>query len=395
MSIQVDPNLLDEIKAYGTVNIESCYNCGNCTAVCALTTEEDNFPRLLIRYAQLGLKEKLVGSKELWLCYNCGECSETCPRQAEPAAYMMAARNYAIANYDIFGVGKFLFSKPLAGSITLVLLSIVLGLFMYTNRGEMTIEEVKLFEFLPYEFIHIFGLAAIVFVGLIGLITIINMLVQIARVNNLTPSSFLQAGPNKWGRAFWEAVFVQALGQKRYRQDCEEQKSEHPWYLSKWFVHATTLWGFLGLLGATTLDYLLDILGIKATGTFMPLWHPIRLLGTIAGISMVYGVSILMVKRWQRTDKAHSNSNFSDWSFLILLWLAGMTGFAVEVSLYLPPAAWGYWALIVHVAISMELLLMLPFTKFAHAMLRTVALFVHALKPVPIVQLSEQQVGTD
>jgi hypothetical protein len=43
---------------------------------------------------------------------------------------------------------------------------------------------------------------------------------------------------------------------------------------------------------------------------------------------------------------------------------------------------WGYWMFIFHVAVSITLLLLLPFTKFAHAIYRIVALYIHALKPV-------------
>ena len=60
-----------------------------------------------------------------------------------------------------------------------------------------------------------------------------------------------------------------------------------------------------------------------------------------------------------------------------------MTGFVLEIALYLPqPPVWGYGMFIVHVAFSMVLVLLLPFTKFAHAIYRIVALYVHALKPV-------------
>jgi nitrate reductase gamma subunit len=37
--------------------------------------------------------------------------------------------------------------------------------------------------------------------------------------------------------------------------------------------------------------------------------------------------------------------------------------------------AWGYWVFLVHVAVAMELVPFLPFTKFAHAMYRPVSLF--------------------
>jgi len=76
---------------------------------------------------------------------------------------------------------------------------------------------------------------------------------------------------------------------------------------------------------------------------------------------------------------------------LALLWLSGITGFIIEFALYLPGAPrWGYWMFIFHVAVSITLLLLLPFTKFAHAIYRTVALFVHELKPVPAADASPE-----
>ena len=40
-------------------------------------------------------------------------------------------------------------------------------------------------------------------------------------------------------------------------------------------------------------------------------------------------------------------------------------------------ADWMYVALLVHVVVSMEVVVLLPFTKFAHAVYRPIALFVH------------------
>lgn len=391
MSQTVDVNLLEELKKYGVVNIENCFNCGTCTAICSLTSEDTNFPRKDIRYAQLGLKDRLIGSKEIWLCYNCGECSETCPRQAEPAAFMAAARNYAIAAYDPIGLGKLLFTRPVLAGILLVVLAFVLGLFLYTNTSIMPAESLQLFEFLPREFIHTFGLVAMVVVGLLGVITLINMVTRNFRLNNITLQSCLNVSLKDWVTSLWSAIAVQGIGQTQYVRECEKFEEQKVWYLSKWFVHGSALWGFLGLLVSTGLDFLLDVIGVKPTGTHVPLWYPVRLLGTIAGILLVYGVTVLIVKRILKVDKAHSNSTFPDWAFLILLWLGGVTGFIVEISLYLPQALWGYWLLLVHVAFSMELLLLLPFTKFAHALMRTMALFIHALKPVPANVLSERQ----
>ena len=228
------------------------------------------------------------------------------------------------------------------------------------------------------------GLAAIVLVGVLSLATIFTMIARIAGVNALPAAHPEHGGRTRWVRAFWDAVVVQSIGQTRYREDCKPSKPARAWYLSRWFVHAAVMWGFMGLLLATALDYLLDVVGVKAAGTFVPLWYPVRLIGTLSGLLFMYGVSVLLYWRWRAGDKAHSLSLPSDWIFLVLLWVSGMTGFIIEIALYLPGAPrWGYWMFILHVAVSMTLLLLLPLSKFAHAPYRMVALYIHALKPLP------------
>jgi nitrate reductase gamma subunit/ferredoxin len=383
MTTRVDPNLLREIKEYGAVGVEKCFNCGNCTAVCSLVSNDDQFPRRIIRMAQLGKRDQLLGSKELWLCYNCGECSETCPQQAEPANFMAAARCYAVTHYDPIGLGKLFCKTPLIGGLVVVLMVLFFGVFMYTQSGTMATASLKLFGFIPYALVHTVGLIAMILIGLISLVTIFNMMSRIAHVNHISARNFLHGSRMNWFQAFWEAVIVQSLGQKRYRDDCETPENRGVWYLSKWFVHAATMWGFLGLLLTTALDYLLDIVGLKATGAIVPIWYPTRLLGTLSGLLFIYGVCVLLIKRWRAPDKAHSYSRPSDWIFLTLLWFSGVTGFIIEIGLYLPGAPlWAYWMFLFHVAVSMVLLLLLPFTKFAHAIYRIVALYIHALKPV-------------
>ena len=119
---------------------------------------------------------------------------------------------------------------------------------------------------------------------------------------------------------------------------------------------------------------------VKETGTPVPLWYPSRLIGTIAGLALLYGVSMFMINRVRKVNRAAQHSTVSDWLLLVLLWITGATGFVIEVALYLPDApAWGHWFFLFHVAAAMELMLFLPFTKFAHAMYRPVALFFYAL----------------
>jgi ferredoxin len=377
MSHRVDPRFLDELKKYGGVNIESCFNCGNCSAVCPLSTDSDNFPRRMIRYAQIGMKERLLRSKELWLCYQCGECTATCPRQADPGEFMAAARRYAIAAYDRFGLAKFLYTSPAFAALFSILLSVLLGVFIYSFHGLMPGDTLRLFEFIPSQIIHDGGVLAGIAIFLLAVSGMITMVLRITKENGIANGLRLN-----WLEALWKTIGIEVLGQRRYRKDCEAYSQKQPWFRQKWFIHASMLWGFLGLFLATALDYLLDLLGVKPTGTWVPIWYPVRLLGTLAGISLMYGVSAAIFRRMKKVDETSAYSTLSDWLFLILLWLGGITGFALEISLYLPqPHDWSYWMLLIHLVVVGDLFILLPFSKFAHAMYRTIALFVYHLKP--------------
>ncbi len=121
MSQRVDPTLLEELKEYGDVNIEACFNCGNCTAICPLSTDETPFPRNNIRLLQMGLRDRILESTDSWLCYYCGECSETCPKGAEPGESQMALRRWLTGQYDWTGLAKkFYTSKNFQLNINLI-----------------------------------------------------------------------------------------------------------------------------------------------------------------------------------------------------------------------------------------------------------------------------------
>jgi ferredoxin len=375
-AVRVDGSLLDDVRRFGAADVSACFSCGVCTATCPLVENDGTFPRRMIRYAQVGLRDRLLASRELWTCYACGQCSEQCPQQAEPGEFMAAARRWAIASYDRTGVARTLATRPVAGSLIAVLLAVLLAAFMYTAHGPLGATSLDLFGFIPGELIHYLGLAVMAVVAVVGGAGLATM---IGRLRRAVPAGWT---PRRGLAAAWQAVVVEGLGQRRYRGECETDV--RPWYRRRWFVHAATMWGFLGLLAATGLDYGLELLGIKTTGTPVPIWYPVRLLGTVAGVALLYGATLLAWRRYRAEERSLRHSTVADWIFLVLLWLAGASGFVLELALYLPEApTWGYGVFLFHVAIAMELVLLVPVTKFAHAVYRPVALFFLALASSP------------
>ncbi|MCK7513157.1 MAG: hypothetical protein MZV70_60130 [Desulfobacterales bacterium] len=58
---KVNDNVLAEIKKLGAFDLEACYSCGTCSAICPLSKDAVSFPRRLIRYAHAGPGEEDPG----------------------------------------------------------------------------------------------------------------------------------------------------------------------------------------------------------------------------------------------------------------------------------------------------------------------------------------------
>jgi hypothetical protein len=257
---------------------------------------------------------------------------------------------------------------------------------MYSAHGPQSGETLAIFSFIPEELIHNTGIVVMILVVLAGLAGVVSMARSIGRREGVGWATVFgsRAALARSGRALWASVGRESLGQVRFRTDCDEDQKALPLVRRRWFLHAVSLWGFLGLMAATALDYGFALLGIKATGTPVPIWYPVRLLGTLAGVLLVYGVTMLAVDRFRAANRSAKKSTTADWMLLALLWITGVTGFVLELALYLPsPPAWGYWVFLLHVAVALELVLLAPFMKLAHAVYRPVALFFVALAEAP------------
>jgi ferredoxin/nitrate reductase gamma subunit len=386
--VRVDLGLYPDIQKFGAADISACFSCGTCSATCPMSQTDGTFPRRIIRYAQLGMKDALLSSKELWTCYQCGECAETCPTKADPSEFMAATRRYAIASYDRTHLARTMYTRPIVATILAVLIAAFFAAFMYTAHGPMPGESLAIFGFIPEELIHNMGIVVMIVVVLAGLLGVGTMARDIGRREGVSLGGALgsRAGLGRTGRALWSAIGRESIGQVRFREECEADAiaSAVPWYRRRWLVHALVVWGFLGLLLATGLDYGLALVGIKETGAPVPIWYPVRLLGTVAGAALVYGATVLIIDRYRAANRSVVKSTTADWLLLALLWVTAVTGFAIELALYLPNApVWGYWLFLVHVAVAMELVILAPFMKLAHAVYRPVALFFVALAAQP------------
>jgi heterodisulfide reductase subunit C2 len=93
---EADPAFAEAIKQAGGKTLDLCYQCGTCTASCPSGRKTSFRTRQIIRKAQLGLRDEVLKSDELWMCTTCYSCVERCPRDVEIVDIILLMRNMAV-----------------------------------------------------------------------------------------------------------------------------------------------------------------------------------------------------------------------------------------------------------------------------------------------------------
>lgn len=361
MSARVDTNLLPELKEYGDVNVEACFNCGNCTAVCPLSSDETPFPRNNIRLLQLGLKDRILQSPDPWLCYYCGDCSETCPRGAEPAEAQMALRRWLTAQYDWTGLARLFYTSKVweIGAIVFVAALIALALVLF--HGPVVTDHVELNTFAPSHIVHIgdWIMAAILSFFLLTNAFRMHHFVMRRGAEVRIPLSLYVSEA-------WRLVY-EFVTQERFSK-CGDRRP--------WISHLILVAGYV-----TMLVLVLFFLPWFQTDNLYPIYHPQRWIGYLATLSLIYGAGRALWGRIKKEIQMHRFSHLSDWIFPILLLLGATTGILVNAFRYLELPLATYYIYTVHLAIMVPMLVLeVPFGKWSHLAYRPLAIYLQTVK---------------
>ncbi len=372
MTTRVDPNLLYELKEYGAVGIEKCFNCGNCTAICPLTSDEYPFPRNMIRLTQVGMKERLKSSLDPWLCYYCGDCSDTCPKGAEPGESMMAMRRWLIGQYDWTGLAKRFYTSEIWEFGSMILVGLVTVLLVILLSGPMVTNQVEINTFAPLKIVHtadwILAGFLLFFIGT-NVLRMYNLIMRKGTTLKIPLSLYISEA--------WQLV-LHGLTQKRWATCAEDEKDEKTRRskLTSWIIHILLVSGY-GLM----LVLIIFFLPWFQTEEIYPLYHPQRWLGYYATIVLFVGACYVLWGRIKKDKQLHRFSHPSDWIFPVLLLIVTITGIFQHAFRYWGLPLLTYYTYIVHLFfVAPMLILEVPFGKWAHLYYRPLAVYFQAVK---------------
>ncbi len=349
----IDPKFGEDLKNYGAVNFNACYNCGTCTAVCSLSTPEDSFPREMVRLSVLGLEGELKSSLKPWLCYYCGECTTNCPQTANPGELMMSLRRWLTSKYDWTGFSGLLYKSLSVSIIAFVLTAI--GVIAFAASESFDLEKIMHFG-------HYFEMIAIATVFTFILFPNIVRMWYFVILKPGIKVPFLTYLKSSWD--FIVHMFTQkrALG-------CDDNQF-------RWFEHLVLVAGYLMLLFTTVfLDW------FSTQNIF------IIVLGYIES-AIIFVVTIDFVKsRIVKNKEISKFSQPSDWFFVIWLLLLGFTALITRGFIDLGIIENNSWIYLIHLTVLVQwALIIVPFGKWTHFLYRSFAMYFAKLKEVSTKQ---------
>ncbi len=334
-----------KLERLGAKNVYQCFNCGNCTAICPLSDNDYTFPRKVVRYIQLGQAEKVSSSPELWMCHGCGECSATCPRKAYPSEIMNAARNFAIQEFAFPKFIARMFESPVYLPVLFGIPLLLLYIFLYSiGFPQYPARDVQFSKYIEPFYIEVAGMLA-------GFYVLLSVIVGFARFSrHVRPES-------GFFRNLFDAI-VMLLKHSKFGE-CETNKFRQ-------YAHLLVFYGFL-FLGISTLGALvyLDFMHRELS---LPLTDPVKLLGNAGAVMLVAGTLWIIYERVSKRGEIGSPA-YSDWFFIITLFLVGATGLILEALRFAQSAA-AYPMYLIHLIFVFNLLIYAPHSKFAHLLYR-------------------------
>lgn len=362
--IEPDLSFIKQVVGLGGDTLKKCFQCATCSVVCPIAPENKPFPRKEMIAASWGLKDKLIGSMDIWLCHNCGDCTTMCPRGAKPGDVLGAIRSYAISEYAVPKfIGKavndpkklpVLLGLPV---VIFLMLGFITGLLDFTPGGDEIVHSNFFSSWLvDLIFVPLAAWVAVVF-G-IGLKRFVNDMHKNAVLEGKTDKKKLDIGGLIRGLL---SVIPTILKHSKF-SECDENKERAT-------AHLMVFYSFIGLFIVTNIFFVV-LYVFQIHGPYSQM-NPVKWLANVSGIALIIGSALMIKNRMGKTDQVTS---YKDWYLLILVLGLGATGLLTEMTRLAGIAGLSYAMYFIHLMFVFHLFIFLPFSKLAHLVYRTVAM---------------------
>jgi nitrate reductase gamma subunit len=272
----------------------------------------------------------------------------------------MAARRYAIRQYSWGKVASVFYDNQVSSAAGIVALTLI-AVFGFLLMGNPTLNSPNLQLVFSFQVLHNVGLVLGALVGL-SVLANVKIMMRCLRIDTHREIP-ITVRLRIWTSSLVNSLAKSALAQTNYLK-CTNR--------NRYLAHMALFWGFVGLAIATTVDF---VIGLGK----VPLYPvpPQRMLGILSGIAFTAGAAYYLVKRFKKDERHVKLSHLSDWTFVGLMLLAGATGLLLTLSMYenYGVAAPSLYA--IHLVVVFNLILLAPFTKFAHAIYRPLAIWIN------------------
>jgi len=367
MAIRVNPGFINALDRFGKENIQLCYQCGDCSAVCPHADEFYRFPRKPIRLLQMGLEKKLETTLEPWLCYYCGDCSDLCPRDADPGDTMMILRRYLTSVYDWTGLSKKFYTSHWWELAAILIIGVFIALLFsvfnpYGIVTSLTTDGgVKVNEMFPVEWVNI-G-AHIMLISIAGFL--------ISNIFRMWYLTILKDKSLKISFSVYVTKFIHVIihfvTQKQFSK-CKDK--------NYWFFHWILMSGY-------TLMFILIVGNLKwfQTEEIYSWYEPQRMLGYYATFGLIIGLVFFIWGRLKKAGQKFKFSHLSDWIFIILLLITALSGILLHIFRIEGMPVATYYTYIIHMSVLVPMLCIeVPFSKWSHLAYRPFAIYFAEIK---------------
>ncbi len=383
--VKTDIDFVRYVRQAGGDTVNKCYQCSTCCTVCNLSTAQRPFPRKEMLMAQWGQQDKLMSDPDIWACYQCNDCTVHCPRNARPGDVLAALRTAA---YKAFAFPQFMgraLASPRAlpllfGIPTLILLACIFAFAPTTETGEfvfMTAEVTDFDLFLPHSSVDALFVIGNILIFIFAAVGFTRFWRQLKVPGADRQVAFVPAALS---------VLKEIFSHSRF-DNCETNKP-------RMVGHMLLFYGFVAAMITTGCIFVfvfaphyLHMLGLESLTPWfsvpISLPHPVKFLGAFAGLALMIGSLLLILRRIHQRDEVGANG-YADQFFLYLIFGVGVTGMFSWIFRVTTPPLVAYVTYFIHILGVFVLLWYMPYSKFAHMIYRTLGLiYSHQIGRVP------------